>query len=64
MQPNGQIKKVKGDFAVRKGVTKEPVADIDFVGNDSFPPSFSNTCGYLRLCDAWTGISVISESKF
>ena len=45
MQPNGQIKKVKGDFAVRKGVTKEPVADIDFVGNDSFPPSLWNTCG-------------------
>ena len=33
VQPNGQIKKAKGDFSVRKGLTRKPVADIDFVGN-------------------------------
>ena len=28
----GKIKKATGDYAVRKGVTQEPVADIDFYG--------------------------------
>ena len=28
----GKIKKTLGDYATRKGVTQEPIADIDFYG--------------------------------
>ena len=30
MQPSGLIKKVKGDFESRHGVTQEPLADLHF----------------------------------
>jgi hypothetical protein len=32
VQPNKEIKKAKGDFKVRQGVTQEPLADVEFVG--------------------------------
>ena len=38
VQPNDQIKKAKGDFAIRRGITQKPLADIEFVGKFHFPP--------------------------
>ena len=32
MNKNGNIRKTTGDYEVRKGLTKKPLADIDFVG--------------------------------
>ena len=32
----GTIRKATGDYAVRKGLTQKPLADIEFVGKYSF----------------------------
>ena len=32
----GKIKKATGDFAVRKGVTQKPLADIEIFSNATF----------------------------
>ena len=36
MNKKGKIKKVIGDYKVRKGVTQMPLADVDFVGEFEF----------------------------
>ena len=38
----GKIKKATGDFAVRKGVTQKPLADIDFYGEIFSNATFSS----------------------
>ena len=40
MNKRGKIKKVLGDYAVRKGVTQKPLVDVEFFGELCFDKNF------------------------